>query len=335
MGMNQILVTDSNSPKKNSNNSNNFNNRNKKVKEPKMRIPTDSGDVSVIVKFFAVLILIFGMVLSGNGVYAIIQNAEIAKNTKLPVVEVSKSGNTAAITIKCENGIRTVSYGWNASTPKVVQGRGNTLVEQTISIPKGENNKLNISVIDSKGQTRRYVKNLKQDERDTTEPTIEFEVVGSNIKIIVTDDTAIDYITYQFGDAQEVTVNAKQEGQTTIEETVPVMQGENTLKVEAVDKMQNVATREQKVKGTKKPTIEVIPDPNDPSYLIIKAYDDDGLRMVSYSINGQEYKTDPNVSLNSKTFEWKQKVEPGETRIIVHAYNISQQVTELDGIYNY
>lgn len=300
-----------------------------------MKTPTDSGDISPIAKFFAMLILIFGIALSGSGAYAIMQNAEIAKNTKLPVVEVSKSGNTATISIKCETGIRTVSYGWNDSTPKIIQGRGNSLVEQTISIPSGENNKLNISVIDSKGQTRRYVKNLKQDPRDTTEPTIEFEVVGSNIKIIAIDDKEIDYITYQFGDTQEVTVKAKQEGQTTIEETVPVMQGENTLKVEAVDKAQNVATREQKVKGTKRPTIEVIPDPNDPSYLIIKAYDDDGLRMVSYFINDQEYKTDPNVSLNSKTFEWKQKVEPGETRILVHAYNISEQVTEFDGIYNY
>lgn len=35
MGMNQILVTDSNSPKKNSNNANNFNNREKKLKSQK------------------------------------------------------------------------------------------------------------------------------------------------------------------------------------------------------------------------------------------------------------------------------------------------------------
>lgn len=286
-------------------------------------------------RVFAMLILIFGIALAGDGAYAFMQNMELAKNTKIPVVEVSKSGNTAKLSIKCETGIRTVSYAWNDSTPKIVQGRGNTLVEQTISIPSGGDNKLNISVIDSKGQTRRYVKNLKQDERDTTEPTIEFEVVNSNIKIIATDDTAIDYITYRYGDTQEVTVNAKQEGQIKIEETIPVTQGESVLEVEAVDKAQNVATIEQKIKGTKRPTIEVIPDPNDPSYLIIKAYDDDGLRMVSYFINDQEYKTDPNISLNSKTFEWKQKVEPGETRILVHAYNISEQVTEFDGIYNY
>ncbi len=57
--------------------------------------------------------------------------------------------------------------------------------------------------------------------------------------------------------------------------------------------------------------------------------------MVSYYINEQEYKTDPNTSLNSKTFEWKQKVEPGQTNVTVHAYNISEQVSEFVGIYNY
>lgn len=323
--MNQILMTENN------------NTKNKGHKVPKNYGYKAPNDISEIIKVFAILIMIFGIALSGNGVYAIIQNAETAKNTKLPVVEVLKSGNAAKLSISCETGIRTVSYAWNDSTPTIIQGRGNSLIEQAISIPSGEN-KLNISVIDAKGQTRRYVKNLKQDEVDTTEPTIEFEVINSNIKIIATDDTAIDYITYKYGDAQEVTVKAQQTGQVTIEEIVPVTQGESTIIVEAVDKAQNVATTSQKIKGVKenkKPTIEVIPDPEDPSYLIIKAYDDEGLRMISYFVNEQEYKTDPNTSLNNKTFEWRQKVEPGQTRILVHAYNINEQVGEFDGIYNY
>ena len=36
-------------------------------------------------------------------------------------------------------------------------------------------------------------------------------------------------------------------GQTTIEETIPAQQGEATLTIEAVDKAQNVATKEQKI----------------------------------------------------------------------------------------
>lgn len=318
--MNQILMTESN------------NTKNKIHKIPKEY--RDPNDISGIIKIFAILIMIFGIALFSDGVYAIVQNAETTKNTKLPVVEVLKVGNTAKLSISCENGIRTISYAWNDSTDTIVQGRGNTLIEQSIQIPSGEN-RLNITVIDSKGQTRRYVKNLKQDEIDTTEPSINFEVVNSSIKIIVTDDTAIDYMTYKYGDNQEVIVRAQQEGQTIIEETIAVTQGENTITVEAVDKAQNVATISQKVKGAKKPTIEVIPDPNDASYIIIKAYDDEGLRMIAYSINGKEYTTDPNTSLNSKTFEWKQKVESGRSNIIIHAYNVNEQVAEFNGVYDY
>ena len=243
--------------------------------------------------------------------------------------------NTAKVTVECETGIRNVSFSWNESTPTIVQGRGNKTLEQTISIPSGENNKLNISVIDANGQTRRYVKTLNQDAKDVTEPVITIEGINSNIKITATDDTAIDYITYRYGDSQEVTIYAEEDGQTKIEATIPASQGETDLVVEAVDKAQNVATKEQKIKGVKRPTIEVIPDPNDPSYLIIKAYDDDGLRMIAYTLNGQDYKTDPNTSLNTKTFEYRQKVEPGESQILIHAYNINEQVTEFNGIYRY
>src|SRR5699024_9917966 len=140
------------------------------------------------------------------------------------------------------------------------------------TIPSGSN-QLNLSVVDSDGKLTRYVKNFVQATGDVTEPTINLEVVNSNIRIVVTDDTALDYVVYQFGDGEEVTVEATEENPTRIEATIPVSQGQATLRVEAVDKAQNVATTEQEVKGATKPEISVTPDPNDPSYLIIRATD--------------------------------------------------------------
>ena len=95
------------------------------------------------------------------------------------------------------------------------------------------------------------------------------------------------------------------------------------------------ATKEQQVKGATKPKIEVVSDPTDQSYLIIRASDNEGLRMVVFYINEDEYKTDPNTSLNMKNFEYRQKVPKGETTIKVHAYNLSEQVSEFEGIYTY
>lgn len=320
--MNQILITE-----------NNNNSDNRKVNKVKNRNNADN-EITTIIKVFAVLILIFGVILSGNGVYAIANEIKIAQETKIPVVTTQRTGNAVTISIQSEVGIRTMVYSWNDTTETVIQGRNKTELEQTVTIPAGDN-RLNISVIDSQGKQTKFVKNFVQAEIDTTKPEITFEVVDSNIKIIATDDTEIDYIVYKYGDSAEVKVEAKAKGQITIEELVQVSQGQSTLKVEAVDKSQNFATAEQEIKGVKKPIIEVIPDPNDPSYLIIKASDEEALRMVSYYINDQEYKTDPSTSLNTKTFEWKQKVEPGETRVTVHAYSVNEQVTEFIGIYNY
>jgi hypothetical protein len=145
----------------------------------------------------------------------------------------------------------------------------------------------------------------------------------------------LDRIVYKYGNNAEVTVGVNQSNPKKIEVEIPVSEGQATILVEAIDAAQNVATVSQEVKGAIKPKIEVVPDDNDPSYLIIRASDNDGLRMVSFYINEQEYKTDPNISLNQKTFEYRIQVSPGTTNVTVHAYNISEQVTEFIGIYNY
>ena len=316
--MNQILMID--------------NNKNKNKKEKKA-----SGgpiEISSIARFFAIAILLFGLVLSGSGAYAMVTASQESANSVIPEVSMQRSGNTVNVTITSNKGIRTVTYNWNESSPTVTQGRNNTEVEISVTIPSGSN-QLNLSVVDSDGKLTRYVKNFVQATGDVTEPTINLEVVNSNIRIVVTDDTALDYVVYQFGDAEEVTVEATEENPTRIEATIPVSQGQATLRVEAVDKAQNVATTEQEVKGATKPEISVTPDPNDPSYLIIRATDAEGLRMVSFYINDQEYSTDPNTSLGTTEFEYRLQVEPGETNVTIHAYNVNEQVTEFIGVYNY
>lgn len=324
--MNQILMTENNNSKRN------FNNKEPKTKKVKSK---ETSDISKIIKLFAILILIFGVALSGNGAYAIIQNIKTSQSTRIPIVEVLKTGNTAKVTIKCETGLRTISYAWNDSNPTIVQARGNTIMEQSISIPTGEN-KLNISVINSSGKTSKYVKTLKQDPKDVTEPTIEFEPDDKNtLQIIVTDDKAIDYITYKYGDDDEVTIRATSEGQTTIKATINVVAEERVLKVEAVDKEQNVATRDQKIKGVSvdsKPTAELTLDPEDSAYAILKVQDEYGIRMVDWFVNDQEYKTDPNTSLNQNTFEYRFKIDEGETKITLRVYNIKEQVEEFEWI---
>lgn len=316
--MNQILMTEA---------------VNKNAKN-KSRI-SNSSDITTVVRFFAIIIMVFGLVLSGSSAFGMVQNIQENKNKSIPVVSAQRNGNSVKITVKNDIGIKTIKYSWNDSTETVIQGRNKNQVETTINIIPG-NNKLNMTVIDSNNGTTTYVKNYVQEEKDTTEPVITVQNEDPRIKITVTDDTALDYIIYKYGDNEEVKVEASEDDPTKIEEYIDnVLETQVTLKIEAVDKAQNFATKEQQVKGATKPKIEVVSDPTDQSYLIIRASDNEGLRMVVFYINEDEYKTDPNTSLNMKNFEYRQKVPKGETTIKVHAYNLSEQVSEFEGIYTY
>ena len=311
--------------------------QNKKESNKKEKRKTSSGPVKIaaIVRFFAIIIMVFGLVLSGSGTYAMIQEKKEAENNPIPQVSTQREGNIVSLTVQSNIGIRTISYSWNDASSIVKEGLNRKEITLSIMIPTGSN-KLNISVVDSTGKLTKYVKNFElSSSQDVTDPVIKFEVINSGIKITATDDTALDYITYQYGDGEEVTINADESNQYVIETILPVSQGQATLTVEAFDKAGNVSTKEQEVKGANKAKISVEPDPTDPSYIIIKVEDDEGLRMVTYYINEQDYSTDPNSSLGTKTFEWRQKVEPGESKVTVHAYNINEQTTEFVGIYNY
>lgn len=316
--MNQILMTEA---------------VNKNAKN-KSRI-SNSSDITAVVRFFAIIIMVFGLALSGSSAFGMVQNIQENKNKSIPVVSAERNGNSVKVIVKNDIGIKTIKYSWNDSTETVVQGRNKNQVETTINIIPG-NNKLNMTVIDSNNGTTTYVKNYVQEEKDTTEPVITVQNEDPRIKITVTDDTALDYIIYKYGDNEEVKVEASEDDPTKIEAYIDnVLETQVTLKIEAVDKAQNFATKEQQVKGATKPKIEVVSDPTDQSYLIIRASDNEGLRMVVFYINEDEYKTDPNTSLNMKNFEYRQKVPKGETTIKVHAYNLSEQVSEFEGIYTY
>ena len=318
--MNQILMTD-----------------NQNLNQKKKNKTYNDGPIEIrtICKFFAIIIMLFGFILAGNGVYALVQDAQSKKLASVPVVTINKKGKELQINIENKDGIKSVTYYWNDSVQlQNVTGQNKTSLSFNVTLPVG-NSKLNIEVTDSNGIKKSYVKNYFLEGEDLTEPEINFEVVDENIKIIVTDDRELDYVAYIVGDGEEQIVEANEENPAVIEILVPVSQGQVNIKVEAVDKAQNVANEEQEIKGATKPIIEVVPDPEDPSYLIVRASDEEGLRMVAYYIGDDLYQTDPNISINEKTLEWRQKVEPGETIIKVHAYNINEQVTEFIGQYTY
>ena len=323
--MNQILMTEE------PNNRNNKYENKKERKEKKVRVSNEEVGIESIIRFFCIAIIIFGLCLSGSGVYAIAQDVKQRNMAVEPVVKDERHGNSINLTVTSDAGIRAIKYAWNDSTEEVVDGKNKTEVETTINIIPGTN-KLNITVIDSNNNTRQYVKNYIQEEKDTIEPVISITNNDPGIKITVTDDTALDYIVYKYGDAQEVRVDASKSDPTKIEAYIDeVQEAEVLLVVEAVDKAQNVATEEQRTRGATKPKISFAAS-TDPVGVSVVVNDNDGLRMVVVYVNDEEvYKTEIGYDSKEKEFSAIAPLEifpVGESNMRVVAYNLSEQITE-------
>ena len=116
-----------------------------------------------------------------------------------------------------------------------------------------------------------------------------------------------------------------------IEEKISILKGENKLTIVAVDSSGNEATKEQTFKGVKKPTIQVTQENDE---LIIKVKDEENIKKIDITLNGQFYSTDPEntgASLNMQEVELRQKLQQGENTITITVYSISglsEQVTK-------
>ena len=291
--------------------------------------------VSFIVKIFAIALIIFGVALLGNGSLAISQSAKQKASQKSPEVTIIRKGNVLNLSVKSEVPLRSVGYAWNSDDFQYASAKQGTEFEMTINVIEGENNKLNIAIVDMSNKKTNYREKYSK-EPDTTEPEIVISNEDPRIKIVVKDDTALDHVTYKYGDNQEQTAYADISDPTRIEIYIDNIETvQSTLVVEAVDTAQNHAEVSQEVKGTTKPQITIEPiSEEDPSILQITITCEDNLQKIVIYLGEQRYSTPDNISIDKKQFVQKVKVENGTT-IKVNAYNVSEQMTEKTITYNY
>ena len=159
----------------------------------KNRSTSNPVDTKKIVLFFAAALIIFGIILLGQGVYTVYQNNK-NKKVEPPVVEqpvyvptitlTKTEENKVILNVQSEIAISHIIYDWNSGTAETLDETGKTNIEEIIDIPVGENT-LNISIIDSNGtetkKSEKYIVEVKK-------PVIELSVVGNNIKISVTSE---------------------------------------------------------------------------------------------------------------------------------------------------
>lgn len=293
--MNQILSTE------------NINNQQYKQKRgPK--------DIRSIVRFFAVVLIIFGIFLITNSSLALFTGKNDKKEESLTKPEIqleNKGKNQIILKIMHDKGITRVEYSWNGEDVEVINGAEKKYIEKTIDIPTGEN-VFEVKAIDVNGQESEYSKTY------TLEGNIKIEIKqsGNNIQVDVSSKDEIKSIEYAWDDEewQQLEFNSEEKQQSF---KLEVRVGEHELVVKVADKVGNTEEKTQAVTGTTKPTVKL--SKGDGAY-VITAHDEIALDRIEITTVDDGKKTI--MESDGKDFTYNFPLKEGdENKIQVIAYN--------------
>ena len=248
----------------------------------------NNGPVAVksVIKFFAIVILIFGIILIGEGTYSMYKGIVANSGNNIPTVYMNRVNDT--VVIKAENNIEIAKliYSWNKGEETVLLPN-NKAVEEVVLLPN-ENSILNVTIVDIKGKETKFMQQWNIEGIDIKKPEMEIATDDSSrkITIIARDETQIDYLIYKWNNEAETRVNGTERNKLEIQKTIDMKLGENKLTVTAVDKNGNTNTLEKTIIISSKPTIAV-KQSNSKIHIVIN--DEVSIKTVSININGQVY----------------------------------------------
>ena len=289
---------------------------NQKKKTKKYKVNTgEKAEIETIIKIFAIIIIVFGITLIGKSTYGIILNTPKQKDN--PQVNMEKMGSKVTLTVTTEKPIKELSFKWNDGEATTVQGDGTVNINQTISIPNG-NNILKLTIIDYYNNKTYYQNQYIRESSDDTEPTIELSISGTKLKVLAKDETEISYMTYSWNDGENVRVDAEK-GAKEISKEIDVQKGQNKLTVSAYDSEENKATRTETIVGANKPTFTISTEEGN---IVIAAKDNDGIKKITVTVDDKT--TDSgDTSINKTELTAKMPISSGTHTIKVTVTNIN------------
>lgn len=294
--------------------------------------PGKSGGSDNIVRVFAVILIIFAIVLIAVVAYGMFSNKKEANNKTNELtyadIQVQVDETEATIKVTHDKNIQKIIYSWNASSERSIKGTGKYM-EEKIDIPAGDNT-LHIKVIDEIDVETTHDEEISSEQGiDIINPVIELAVTEeSKLKITVTDETALDFMTYRWNESDEETVYAE-EGSKEIITEIEILKGENDLTIVAVDSSTNTTTETKSFTGLTKPELTVTLS-EDGSKIDIKAMHENGIQSVAFNFNNVDY----NVDLpdgNPPEIQFAQPLDVGYNRIIITVKSTDGTETVFDG----
>lgn len=284
--------------------------------------------IGSILKFFAIAMSIFGILLVGVGGYSIYKGQSNQKDENIePTISIeNKTDNTIMLKITHKKNIDRVEYNWNNNEKIVINGNNGKYLEKEINIPSGTNT-LHVLVVDIDGKEMTYEKQYE------LESNIDIVVSGNKIRITSEGDKTISYMTYRWDEEEEKTI---QINSTSVDEEIEAIKGLHTLTVILVDEDNNTDTKQQKINGVSKPKIVMGID-EQKEHFVIQASDEEKLSKIEFILNKKE---NQKYVLNLENKDLKEiqyrlpddlKLKDGENIIEVTVYN-SSGVSESTGV---
>lgn len=297
--MNQILATENNKNKKKS-----------------------SGPIAIkpIVRFFAVVIIIFGIILIGEGSYAIYENNSLQDPKNAPKVSISRQNDKAVINVEHNIDISKIVYHWDNGEETVIPIGSNT-ANETITL-LGYDSTLYIMVEDVNGKQSNYAKQYKLNGVDIKKPELETNTVDGNKNMTITakDNVALKTLIYQWEGEEPVVVNI--DGTPAIyEHNIELVPGTRKITITAEDTNGNIEQIEREVIATTaEPNIQVQLLGDGKFY--VKVADEDGVASISINLNGEILSLD---NINQK------EVQTNELTLREGLNTVSITVTNVSG----
>lgn len=299
-----------------------------KKKSKSKKIKNNSGPIEIknIVRFFAIVIIVFSLCIICHSSYAIYRDAKGNNTENLPIINISRVNDTLIVDVQSNYIINKFKYNWQNSEQTSISEEMKSFQEEII-LPNG-NNVLTIILEDETGRAVKFSKEIILDGIDVIKPTVEIKQGQSaTIRINAVDETKIEYLTYQIDDGEEIRIDKNNEDDKIIEYVVnDIPRGEHTIYVTAVDSFGNTETSESPIiVSSDRPTIKNISIDKETHKILIEASDVDGIQSIEVNLNGQVYNMN---DVNRKEAVFSLSLKDGKNTISIKLTNVNGLTAE-------